>query len=209
MSIKTLVAGPLDVNAYILYGRRGNEAAVIDPADAQPVLDFLQKEGLLCTKILLTHGHFDHFLGVPQLKRDTGAEVLIQEKDAGNLQDAILSLALMCGSGIEPFEADKLVHEGDIIDAAGFALRVIETPGHTPGGVCYVLEDEKTIFTGDTLFRLSIGRSDFPGSDPNALLHAIQDKLFALEGNYTVYPGHMGQTDLDKERRFNPFLNRT
>jgi glyoxylase-like metal-dependent hydrolase (beta-lactamase superfamily II) len=202
MKLQTLVTGGLEENIYLLYDKKDDECVVIDPGDAKLVLDFLKKNGLKLTHILLTHGHFDHTMGVPRLKRETGAKVYIQHSDASALTDPRLNL----GPNTESVEPDVRVTDGDVIDAAGFTIKVVHTPGHTTGGVCYVLDEERMIFAGDTLFRLSVGRSDLPGGDSKVLFDAIKDRLFSLEGDYTVYPGHMRHTTLQFEREHNPFM---
>lgn len=205
-TLRTIECGPLNANCYLLW--HNGECFAVDPADDGPILALLEKEGLKLTHILLTHGHFDHVMGVAALCEKTGATVCIQEEDADMLLNPEGSLAGLMGVRVPPVRADRLVQDGDVLSCAGFDVRVLHTPGHSPGCVCYVIEAERILFSGDTLFRLSVGRSDFPGSDEAALRHSIAEKLFALEGEYTVYPGHMRSTTLDFERARNPFIRR-
>jgi glyoxylase-like metal-dependent hydrolase (beta-lactamase superfamily II) len=201
-----LLTGPLDVNTYIVHRENSTDCAVIDPADAAAVKRFLDDRNLNCTHILITHGHFDHIMGVSGLKTDLGAEVIIHSADAAALYDDNVSLACAMGIKLDGCRADILTEDGTEITAAGLRFRVIHTPGHSKGSVCYQVKSERTLFSGDTLFRLSAGRSDLPGADPSLLYDSIVQKIFTLEGDYTVYPGHMEQTTLEFERKRNPFI---
>lgn len=202
--LKTMITGPISTNTYIIYQKRGNECAAIDPSDFNMVASFIDENKLTLTDILITHGHFDHIMSVADLKEKYGAKVSIHELDAASLQSERENLAIMTPYDVKPCKADVLLKDGDEIDAAGFILKVIHTPGHSKGGCCYVCEDEKFIFSGDTLFYLSVGRTDFPGCSARALFESINNKLFALEGDYRVYPGHDMATNLDFERKNNP-----
>ena len=200
MQIKTFPMGKMGANCYLLTDDEGN-AVLIDPGAVSSAL-FEALAGKKLRYILLTHGHFDHILGVAECKRRTGAEVCIGEKDAPMLSDASLSLAQEHSlQRQEPLTPDRLLYDGDVIDFAG-GIRVMETPGHTPGGVCFLWND--TIFTGDTLFCRTVGRTDFPGGSAAQLRQSVQT-LLALEGDKTVYPGHDEPTTLSHERKFNPF----
>lgn len=201
--IKTLVTGPIMTNTYIIYGKRGTECAVIDPADFDIVSEFIDDNGLTLTDILITHGHFDHIMGVAELKEKYSAKVSIHELDATSLSNTKNSLALMTPYSVRPCEPDVMLKDGDIIDAAGYTLRVVHTPGHSKGGCCYMYEEDKIIFSGDTLFYMSVGRTDFPGCSESALYSSINNKLFTIEGDYKVYPGHDRATSLEFERQNN------
>ena len=202
MRVMNIPCGPLNVNCYIVWEEGAKTCALVDPAGAEPVLQRLQELGLTCTHILLTHGHFDHTGGVAQIKRQTGAMVCIHEDDAFMLENETASLAAMLNMHVELTKADLLLKDGDTIEAGGLIFHVIHSPGHSPGGVCYLVED--IIFTGDTLFHLSVGRTDFPGSDTEALYRSILTALFPLPGDYKLYPGHLGESTLDFERENNP-----
>lgn len=202
--IDRLETGPLLVNTYIAYVSGSKSCIVVDPADGKPVKEYARAYGLDIAAVLLTHCHFDHILGVPELVQD-GARLYIGEKDAVGLNDRQTSLNFKDMPLMTP---DVLLKDGDTIGEAGLTLRVIATPGHTPGGVCYVLEESSVIFAGDTLFRLSVGRTDFVGGDHRVLLPSIKEKLFTLAGDYDVLPGHGEATTLEYERQNNPYAGR-
>lgn len=206
ISIQTIPCGPLRVNCYILHAKGADAAVAIDPAGAEPVQAYLEENRLRLTHILLTHGHFDHIGGVAALQEAYGAQVCIHAEDAAMLHDDRVNGAMMLRAHIAPSNADVLLEDGDIVEAEEISLRVIHTPGHTPGGVCYLLQEPAALFTGDTLFRMSVGRSDLAGGDEKALYDSILNKLFALPDAYTVYPGHMDFTTLSHEREHNPFV---
>lgn len=203
MKIIHLVTGPIKVNTYIIHD--GKNAAVIDPGgNAKRILLTLQENGLTLEKILLTHGHFDHIGAVAELKNEFNAPVYIHSADEEMLRDRKASLAMFFHTQQEPIVADVTVEHGDEIDCCGERLTVLHTPGHTKGGVCF--QGEKEIFTGDTLFYESVGRTDFPGGDYEQLMDSIKTRLFSLEGDYTIYPGHDDFTTLEHERQYNPML---
>lgn len=208
MELVTLITGPVDANTYILFGKNEGECLIIDPSDTDMVVEELDKHGLTPTHILLTHGHFDHILSVADLKEKYGAKACIHEADADALTGGRISLSALMGMGVKRCAPDMLLKGGETLDCAGFTVKVLHTPGHSKGSVCYVLEQERIVFSGDTLFHLSIGRMDLPGGDADELYSSIAYCLFRLEGEYEVYPGHMDKTSLDYERQRNPFVNR-
>lgn len=206
MYFRQITSGSLDEHIYILGADGTNDVVVIDPGEAKPALDALQKDGLNCVAVLLTHGHFDHIGGVRALKDAYNAPIHIHEADANMLKSNRMSLAVLTGSLVKPVEPDVLLHGGETLALAGLTLDVIHTPGHTKGGVCYALKSDRKLFVGDTLFLEGSGRTDFPGGSEKELYHSIADKLFSLEGDFDVYCGHEEETTLEHERKNNPFV---
>ncbi len=204
IATECIQTGPLLVNTYVAYVQGEDSCIVVDPADAKVISRYAAEHSLRIAAVLLTHCHFDHILGVPGLVEEE-ARLYIGRGDAAGLNDRQVSLNFKDMPLMTP---DVLLSDGDSFQEAGMAFRVIATPGHTPGGVCYVLEENKTIFAGDTLFRLSVGRTDFVGGDHRALLPAIKERLFTLEGDYEVLPGHGEATTLEYERQNNPYAGR-
>lgn len=206
MKIHNLELGVLGANCYVVETAPAQCVAIDIGGDSQRFLAFLKEKKLRLTKILLTHGHYDHIGGVADVQNETGAEVYIHTDDAYKLESAEQSLAVQIAR--EPFKAVKnyLSINGDtIINDGDLQFRVMHTPGHSSGSVCYICED--VIFSGDTLFRLSMGRTDFFDGSDGAMENSLI-RISKLDGDYTVYTGHGGQTTLDFERRNNPYILR-
>lgn len=210
MKIKQLqLEHEIFANCYLLIDEESGEAAIVDPAwYGEVVKKALENENITLKYVLLTHGHFDHIFGVYGLQSQEGAKVVIHSKDAGHLLDPKKSLAE--GNFPEhqyPVNADILVKDGDILKLGNEEIKVMSTPGHTEGSVCYVLEKERVIFSGDTLFCMTAGRTDFfDGSDEKMI--ASLKRLIALEGDYRVLPGHNRETTLESERKRNWYIRR-
>ncbi len=203
MNIITIETNGFGENCYIVTSDQGN-AAVIDPGGkAEEILSYLGKNGLTAKKILLTHGHFDHIAAVWELKQATGAEIAVHELDGEMLTSPVKNLAAMFGEDYRPVAADVLLQDGDRAVLDELVFQVIHTPGHTPGSVCFLVGE--TLFSGDTLFAGSIGRTDFPNGSYAQISESLK-RLEALEGDYTVLSGHGEQTTLDRERNCNPYL---
>jgi hydroxyacylglutathione hydrolase len=207
LTVKRIFLGDIIANCYILCDDETGESAVIDPGIYSPELERAVSAGKI-KYILITHGHFDHIMGAAELKRHTGAEIAVHRLDAPALSDRVLSLyedfAHMLGDiRPDPAYADIMLSDGDELTLGGLRVRVMHTPGHTPGGVCYIAGD--TIFSGDTLFEGSIGRTDFPGGSADDMMLSLQ-RLSGLKGDYRVLSGHGGETSLDRERRSNPYM---
>lgn len=205
MILKTLMVGELSANCYIIGCPDTKVGAVIDPGgDANHILDNATKLGLRIEYIINTHGHIDHIGANAKVKEATGAQLIIHSKDASMLTDPSLSLASFLGTKVELIPADRLVEDQDIIKLGNLALKVLHTPGHTPGGMCLQVADK--IFTGDTLFAGSIGRTDFPGGDYDTLINSIKSKLLGYPEETIVYPGHGPTSSIGEEKRNNPFF---
>jgi len=195
----------MGANCYVVACEETREAAVIDPGgDVARILDYIKKHNLSVKYIIDTHGHIDHIAGNDQLRDATGAKLMIHEQDAAMLEDTKLNLSSFMGFSARFKPADQLLTEGDTIELGTVKLEVIHTPGHTRGGICVVTDG--AVFTGDTLFNGSIGRTDLPGGDFEAIINSIKLKLMKLPGDTAVYPGHMGQSTIEYERKYNPFL---
>lgn len=204
MKLSRLVVGSQGTNCYILKDPATRSALVIDPGgDLTLIQDALFRMDAVCRLILLTHGHFDHILAVGDL-RGNGIPVCIHEADAHSLTERDMFSAVIPYDPRPFAPAEFLFDKEGAYTAAGFEFYVMPTPGHTPGSVCYIFDG--LMFTGDTLFKNSIGRTDL-GGDENALWRSLK-QLYDLPGDYDVYPGHDDPTTLSDERRYNPYLKR-
>lgn len=205
LSFMRLVLGDLGTNCYIIGDPDSKEAFVIDPDDGPAVVDTLKERGLTCIGILLTHGHSDHIHGVQTLMDTYGAPVYIHERDLPCLYDPQVNLSALHGRPVTITGGTiKTVKDGQHIGSGKMDFQVLETPGHTVGGVCYYMAP--AVFVGDTLFRESVGRTDFPGGDFEALVQSIRTKLFTLPDQTMAYPGHGPETQIAFEKENNPYL---
>ena len=204
---KALTVGLLEVNCYILGDEETKEAVVIDPGgDEAEILETLKHHNLQLKLIIDTHGHFDHVDANQPLKEATGAKIAIHEADAQMLDKPSAEAMFFTGNRLRISQADILLKENDILTFGQYRLKVLHTPGHTPGGISLVLEDHPYVYVGDLLFAGSIGRTDFPGGSYDDLINAVKTKIFPLGDNYTVYPGHGPVTTVAQERKYNPFF---
>lgn len=194
-----------DTNSYIVASDAKNAVLIDAPDDADFILEQIEKRGLTLKKILLTHGHYDHIGAAAQLKEKTGCEVCIHTLDRQKLTDEEESRAIFHSLEINFVKCHDSapLNDGDVIEQDELRFTVLHTPGHTQGSVCYIIGD--IIFSGDTLFRETIGRTDFPGSS-GVQMAASLHRLAGLEGDYTVYTGHGYPTTLDHERKHNRFM---
>jgi hydroxyacylglutathione hydrolase len=209
LQIRTIESMPFQENTYVVWLAKGNEALVIDPG-LQPdlILDCLRENQLRPVAILNTHGHGDHIGGNAALKEAfPDARLIIGANEARLLADPDANLSAPFGAPIISPPADQLINEGDILEFAGIRLEVLDIPGHSAGHVVFVFRNTPClVFGGDVLFRGSIGRYDFPGSNGPLLLEGIRTKLFALPPDTVVYPGHGPVTTIGQEKRSNPFV---
>ena len=206
MIIRKLELNPFGSNCYIVGSESTKEGMIIDPGMlAEEILKHVNDLGLKIKVIVLTHAHMDHTGALAEVKEATGAEVAMHADDVPLLRGGN-SMMRIPGSSKEPPAPDRLLKEGDVIDIGDLHFRVLHTPGHSPGGICLLEKDNEIVFTGDTLFQFSIGRTDFPGGSHEGLVQNINDKLMVLPDNTTVCTGHGPDTTIGVERRVNPFL---
>ncbi len=206
MILVRLVVGPLQVNCYILADEKTKDAVIIDPGDdADEILRVVREKGLKVRYLVNTHAHFDHVGANKKIKEETGAQLLLHEKDAVVLKNSISHAAVFNLTTTASPEADRYIQHGDVITAGEISLRVMHTPGHSPGGISLV--EHGMVFTGDALFAGSVGRADLPGGDLMMLIKAIKTHLLTLPDETRVFPGHGPDTTIGDERRDNPFLN--
>jgi len=203
--IKKLEVGPIMANCFILGCEKTKEAAVIDPGDdADKILMALAKAELKVKYLINTHGHFDHVGANKRMKEATGADIACHPEDEPMLVELSKSAAMFGLSAENSPPADILLKDGDQIFFGEITLKVIHTPGHSPGGIC--LYTPGHLFAGDTLFMGSIGRTDLPGGDYDTLISSIKTKLLDLPEDTMVYTGHGPETGIGNEKRMNPFL---
>lgn len=199
MEIKTILAGNYEENCYILIDENTKDCAVIDPGgNSERLIYEIEKAKGNVKFILLTHGHADHTGAVSQIRNKFQCPVYINNRDYEFIKNNVAIF------GEKEENGDKFLKEGDLLDFGGTSIKCIETPGHTPGGMCFLIGSD--LFTGDTLFYGSIGRTDFAGGDFEAIIKGIKEKLLILSDNTTVYPGHGPKTSIGFERVNNPYL---
>ncbi len=204
INVKTFVLGAIGTNTYLICDEKTKELAVVDPACESFELNAKIREwGGKLRYILLTHGHFDHIGGVHSLLNEFSPQVVIGEDETKLLNTPTLNLSAFHGLNIEKIIVNKELYDGEIFKLGDTDIKYIATPGHTVGSGCYIIDD--CIFSGDTLFCQSIGRTDFPTSSGRDMMLSLM-RLNDLEGDYTVYPGHDVSTTLSNERKFNPYM---
>lgn len=206
LRVEQYVVGPVQTNCYFAINEDTKEVLVIDPgASAKRLAEIIEEEKLNPVAILLTHGHFDHAGGAEELAGLLGVKIYAGEKEKETLDTPELNLSGWEGRQVQ-YHADVFLKDEQEIDLAGFHIRVLETPGHTVGGVCYYFGYQNTVFSGDTLFAQSVGRTDFPKGSAAQIIRSIQNKLMPLPDETAVYTGHNDITTIGTERKYNPYL---
>ena len=206
MIVECLTVGPLEVCCYIFGCPKSKQVAVVDPGgDTDKILQTINQKGLKPIFILGTHGHFDHISGVNKLEGVISCQFLINQNDM-SLVDNINEQAVFFGfDKVETPKVHGYLKGGDVLDIGDLKVTVLDTPGHTPGSISFKVNN--CVFVGDTVFQGSIGRTDLPGGSYDTLINSVKEKLFTLNDNTELYPGHGPSTTLQNEKRYNPFLN--
>lgn len=202
LNIIQITVGPIGTNCYLINRPGSNQAVIIDPgAAAHRIQAELDKKGWKAQAILLTHGHFDHIGAIPDLEEKEYLPYYLYEDDAQLIASPDENVSRMFGHpfGIKP---DRLMKEGDELEFDGIKFQVIHTPGHTQGSCCFYIKEAGVLFSGDTLFCASHGRTDFPTGSESAIIHSIKDKLFLLPGQTRVLPGHNNETIIESEKKW-------
>lgn len=206
MKIKKFITGPIENNVFLLIGGNRKDAILIDPGfESEVVLDYIKKNGLELLYILNTHGHIDHIFCDNYFKKQTGAKIVFPQEEKDFLKTVYNQAQFFGISHVDPVVPDIFVNEGDIIELDDWKIKCISTPGHTPGGMCFITE--KGVFVGDTIFAGSIGRTDLPGGSYTTLIKSIKEKIMGMSDDTVLFPGHGPETTVGWERYHNPFLN--
>lgn len=206
LKLEQYVVGPIQTNCYFAINDETKEMVIIDPgANAKELVQRVEKGGYQPKAILLTHGHFDHATGAEELAKMFGISIYAHEAEKETLENERLNAGWMIGEH-QVFHADEFVKDEQELDLAGFHIRVLFTPGHTAGGCCYYFPYENVLFSGDTLFCMSVGRTDMEGGSMSQLIRSIREKLIELPERTDVYTGHGDSTTIGTERMYNPYL---
>ena len=206
MQIERFIVGMVGTNCYVVSNEETSECFLVDPgAYSDKVIAYIREHELKPQAILLTHGHFDHIMGLDGVLREFPIPVYAQEEEEILLKDASYNASVSYGPAYT-FSGASYIKDGQSLELAGMTIRAIHTPGHTIGGCCYYIESEHVLFSGDTLFHDSVGRTDFPTGSQSQLVRSIREKLLGLPEETVVCPGHMSETTIGHEKKYNPFL---
>ena len=205
MKIQHSVLGMCATNTYYVYDDETKRGLIVDPADSpDTIIAKADSLPMIPEAILITHGHFDHVLAMNKVREHYGIKVYAGLTEKQVLHDMAMNLTSSFGMG-QVFDANIYLKDGEEFETAGYHIKAIEVPGHTIGGMCYYFDKQGVLFSGDTLFCESVGRSDFPGGSASALCRGIKGKLFILPEHTKVYPGQMDKTTIGNEIKYNPF----
>ena len=203
--IESVVVGSVGTNCYIVHKKDSEHCFVVDPGDSgDKIANYIRDQKMILDHILLTHGHFDHIQGVRDLKNAIRGEICALDVEKELLADARMNVSAMTGSP-EELEADRWLHDGQQFESAGITMKVIHTPGHTKGSCCYFLEEQKVLFSGDTLFMESVGRADLPTGNEKELMQSVREKVLTLPSETKVFSGHGPSTSIEYEQANNPY----
>ena len=206
MDISVLTVGPIQTNCYVVHQEGNSQCVVIDPGEeAAKIADFLKRKGLECKGILLTHGHFDHIMAVQAVKAEYQIPVYACRQEEEMLREPSVNMTdrMHKPCSVRP---DVFLEDLQVFEAAGFSIQMLHTPGHTKGSCCYYLKDERVLFSGDTLFCGSVGRTDFPGGSTAEIVRSLHKLVDSLPEETEVFPGHDASTTIGYEKRYNPFV---
>ncbi len=211
MTVKTFCVNPFEMNCYVYYDERSKEGIIIDPGaytdeEKWEIENFIKNEGININLILNTHGHIDHIIGNDWAKKLFNVPLLMHKEDLPLIKKALVQGEMYGVAFPQPPDPDKFIDESDEIKFGDTVFKLIYTPGHSPGSLCFIDEKEKIIFGGDVLFKNSIGRTDLWMGDIDVLLDSINNKVFKYGDEYKIYPGHMEETTIGDEKKYNPFL---
>ena len=203
--IESVVVGSVGTNCYIVHKKDSEHCFVVDPGDSgDKIANYIRDQKMILDHILLTHGHCDHIQGVRDLKNAIRGEICALDVEKELLADARMNVSAMTGSP-EELEADRWLHDGQQFESAGITMKVIHTPGHTKGSCCYFLEEQKVLFSGDTLFMESVGRADLPTGNEKELMQSVREKVLTLPSETKVFSGHGPSTSIEYEQANNPY----
>lgn len=206
LAVRMMILGQVQTNTYFLINEDTKEVVVVDPAaNGARMIQWMDSEGLKPVAILLTHGHFDHIMAVDELREHYGIKMYASVDEERTLADPAINMSTMIGRSVS-MKADEWFKDNDVLSIAGMSFKVISTPGHTEGGVCFYMEEHKILLSGDTLFHASIGRTDFPGGSSKTLINSVKTRLFVLPDDTDVLPGHESTTNIGYEKIHNPFI---